>query len=83
MSINIIRGVYIDGHPSSIRIQLGDKWISDKCYIQIGKNPEHWFAILNADRDVIVELGKKYLKERIVGKVTKSDGTDFDWDAIK
>ena len=80
MSVRWIRNVLIDGQKSTIEIQLGEKFIGDKCYTRINDEMEVWFENIYDTRNDIIAQGVDYLKKRLDGrKVTYPDGQPYDW----
>jgi len=80
MSIHWIRNVLINLEKTTIRIQFGDKCISDKCYTKIGNQTEKWFEPKEPTRDAILEQGIELLKKELENKeITTSNGNKFNW----
>ena len=81
MSFHWIRNVLIDGEQSSLDIQIGNRQMSDKCYIKVGKASECWFKPTGESRDEIVKQGIKLLQKQLKGKIiTTKNGEQFNWE---
>jgi hypothetical protein len=81
MSIRWIRNVLIEGEQGTVEILIGDRTISDKCYIRINSGPERWFSPKGDTRSDIISQGIELLKKDLQGKaLTKPNGEPFDWE---
>ena len=70
----------VDGRQSTLEVLLGDRSISDKCYIRVNQDEEFWFRPATFDREAILQQGIDMLKERLAGrKVLASNGSAFPW----
>ena len=80
MSIRWIRTVVVDGRPATLEVLLGDRAISDKCYVRINQDEEYWFRPSTGDRRAVLEQGLQLLKTKMQGRsVTESNGSAFAW----
>ena len=80
MSIRWIRNVVVDGKQTTLEVLLGDRSISDKCYIRVNQDEEYWFRPSSDDRHAILQQGIDMLKTRMADhKVTGSNGSAFPW----
>ncbi|MBD3418731.1 MAG: hypothetical protein GF398_01310 [Chitinivibrionales bacterium] len=80
MSIRWIKNVVIDGEKTIIEVQLGDKFIGDKCYTRIGNEVERWFDNMFEAREDILSQGIDILRNRLKDKkVACPDGREYDW----
>jgi hypothetical protein len=80
MSIRWIRNVVVDGKQTTLEVLLGDRSISDKCYIRVNQDEEYWFRPASENRQAILQQGIQMLRTRMDGrKVTGSNGSAFPW----
>lgn len=80
MSIRWIRNVAVDGKQATLEVLLGDRSISDKCYIRVNQDEEYWFRPTSDDRRAILQQGIDILRSRMDGrKVTAPNGSAFPW----
>jgi len=80
MSIRWIQNVIIDGDKSTVEIQLGHKYIGDKCYVRVNAETELWFNNRSIIREDILEQGKELLRKKLQDKKLQyPDGRDYDW----
>lgn len=80
MSIRWIRNVAVDGKQTTLEVLLGDRNISDKCYIRVNQDEEFWFRPSSDDRRAILHQGIEILRSRMSGrKVTETNGSAFPW----
>lgn len=81
MSIRWIRTVLIDNEPGSLEVFLGEKKISDKCYVRISGGQEFWFKPNSDQREIVLEQGKDLLKRKLAHqKITTAHGETFSWE---
>jgi hypothetical protein len=80
MSIRWIRNVVIDGRQSTLEVMLGDRAISDKCYVRVNQDEEYWFRPGSADRRAVLQQGLELLKSKMQGRnITDPGGSAFPW----
>ena len=80
MSIRWIRNILLEGDKGTLEILLGDREISDKCYVRINNGPEIWFIPQGETRDQIIDQGIGLLKKHLNGKkIANLNGEDFSW----
>jgi hypothetical protein len=80
MSVRWLRNVVIDGHKSTVEVQIGDRRIGDKCYTRINEEVEIWFDNCSEERGLIIEQGVHILKNRLAGRnITYPNGKQYDW----
>ncbi len=80
MSIRWIRNVVVDGKQATLEVLLGDRSISDKCYVRVNQDEEYWFRPSSDNRHAILEQGIEMLKSRMSDrKVTGANGSAFPW----
>lgn len=80
MSIRWIRNVIVDGRQATLEVLLGDRAISDKCYVRVNQDEEYWFRPSSADRRAVLRQGLELLKSKMEGRtVTEPGGSAFPW----
>jgi len=80
MSIRWIRSVLVDGKQTTLEVMLGSNKISDKCYIRVNQEEEHWFHPADEGRETILRQGLGILKNRFEGRrITVGNGSAFSW----
>jgi hypothetical protein len=80
MSIRWIRNVVVDGRQTTFEVLLGDRSISDKCYVRLNQDEEYWFRPSSADRQAVLRQGLELLKSKLQGRtVTDPTGSAFAW----
>jgi len=72
--------VAVDGKQATLEVLLGDRSISDKCYIRVNQDEEYWFRPSSDNRRAILQQGIDILRTRMDGrKVTEPNGSAFPW----
>ncbi len=80
MSIRWIRNVEVDSQKKTFEILLGDREISDKCYVRVDNGEEQWFVPKGESRVEILSQGIDILKNKYSSKkITYPNGKEFDW----
>jgi hypothetical protein len=70
----------VDGKQATLEVLLGDRNISDKCYIRVNQDEEYWFRPTSNDRRAILQQGIDILRTRMDGRtVTDANGSAFPW----
>ena len=80
MSIRWIRNVVVDARQATLEVLLGDRAISDKCYVRVNQDEEYWFRPSSGDRRAVLAQGLDLLKTKMQGRqVTEPNGSAFAW----
>jgi hypothetical protein len=80
MSIRWIRNVNLDGKQATLEVLLGDRSISDKCYVRVNQDEEYWFRPASDDRRAVLAQGLELLKSKMNGRsITGPNGSAFPW----
>lgn len=80
MSIRWIRNVVVDGRQATLEVLLGDRAISDKCYVRVNQDEEYWFRPASVDRRAVLAQGLDLLRSKMEGRsITEANGSAFSW----